>query len=407
MTAQILVVSDGTLEPVERLADAVSRAGLVPVIESDPGVALETLRAQPRVVVVDAAMAGAEDFVGGVRTEAALAGCPVIAEVARVSDDCFTEVLEWGADDVVPAGSLRALTAMLGALREYDPTARPPATQGTVLIAAPSVRERLIRGRLFRNVGYEVVFAVEAGDVIRRLDESGLAFAVVDAELFPDGVAGLRSLLAAGRVQCPVVAVVAPHDVDGLSNELRGHAKVGVVSRHAPPEDTLFIGNAMLRPELANARASERLLYSTVVSFRAEGEGPSNYGMSYNVSAEGLFVRTVMPPPPGTDVWVELRPPMMDGLVHVEARVMWHRRFGPSAGATAPAGFGARITGGSARSLSRWLEGYARLLQRRGGAVETVPDMSAQGFSFRLRDGVYEVTPVSVDRPVLPNSTRD
>jgi hypothetical protein len=104
-----------------------------------------------------------------------------------------------------------------------------------------------------------------------------------------------------------------------------------------------------------------------VASFRRAGHEHSTHGITYNVSGEGLYVRTLVPLPIATPVWLELRPPGSDEFVQLEMTVVWTRRFGPSAGATAPAGFGARFTGGSERSMAKWNAGYNGLLQVRRG----------------------------------------
>lgn len=370
MAGQLLVVSDGTLTAGDRLVEAVGRAGLIATLECDPMAALANLRTSPRSVVIDATMPGAEAFVAHVRSEGTLAGCAVIAIVPQANDATFSEALAWGVDEVIPASSLRALTQVAQTLRGYDPSERPPATLGRVVVAAATPAERLCRARALRNVGYEVNFAATPRDLAEQLALPGTRFSVIDAGIFPDGTQGLRAFLREGGARCPVIAIVSAHEADALSLELHGEVGARVVPRHAPPEDAIFVANELLRPALSEGRASERLLHATVASFREEGQEYAQYGITYNVSREGLYVRTLMPPPVNTDVWIELRPPTLDSLVHLEARVVWTRRFGPSAGATAPPGFGVRITGGGERSMTRWHDGYERLRRSRGGAAE-------------------------------------
>ncbi|HEX2676855.1 MAG TPA: PilZ domain-containing protein, partial [Polyangiales bacterium] len=65
------------------------------------------------------------------------------------------------------------------------------------------------------------------------------------------------------------------------------------------------------------------------------------YGLSHNISREGLFVRTLDAPKPGTEVWLELRAPESNDMVHLRGEVVWRREPG-AVGAT-PFGFGMKL----------------------------------------------------------------
>jgi len=126
---------------------------------------------------------------------------------------------------------------------------------------------------------------------------------------------------------------------------------------YAPPENIVFLANELGRGTADDQRSSRRLLYGTMVAFRCAGRDADDYGLSYNVSEGGLYVRSLAPPVEDT-VWLELRPPRTERLVRLEARVCWRRGYGGSAMATVPPGFGLEISDGSRADREAWEAGY-------------------------------------------------
>ena len=88
------------------------------------------------------------------------------------------------------------------------------------------------------------------------------------------------------------------------------------------------------------------------------------------MSAGGLYIRTLVPPQENA-VWVELRPPNASRWVHLEARVVWRRPYGPLGGATVPPGFGVQLTDATSRSMEGWLDGYIGLVDSLHSAVKS------------------------------------
>jgi hypothetical protein len=118
-----------------------------------------------------------------------------------------------------------------------------------------------------------------------------------------------------------------------------------------------------MRPAGTENRASPRLLYGTLVSFRRQGEMIPSFGLCSNVSAEGFYVRTLDPPEPGTPVWLELRPPGSRNVVHLRANAVWRQRYVRSGVALSLPGFGARLDVDRCpeADLTAYARGYANL----------------------------------------------
>jgi hypothetical protein len=133
--------------------------------------------------------------------------------------------------------------------------------------------------------------------------------------------------------------------------------------------------NDVLNQETKNARKSERVLYGTVVRFRPAGRGRSDedVGYSYNLSAGGLYVRTLALPDDWHELWLEFVPPRSDRAIHLEATAMWTRGYGRAGSATVPSGFGVRITGGSSADLERYDRSYKAFVAERAVRHASTP----------------------------------
>jgi hypothetical protein len=205
---------------------------------------------------------------------------------------------------------------------------------------------------VLRNVGYSVQFAVCADETLAQALLDNVQLMVVDTEL-----EGVDRVLASRAEKTRMVVLCPPKQMAAYAARFEGRKDVAISDSYAPPENVLFIANELLRGGAGDKRTSRRLLYGTKVAFRGEGREVDDFGFSYNISAGGLYVRTLAPPVDDT-VWIELRPPRVDRRVRLEGQVVWRRGFGSSEHATVPPGFGVRITDGTRRNMQLWLDGY-------------------------------------------------
>jgi CheY-like chemotaxis protein len=275
------------------------------------------------------------------RGNASCFGVPLIALTDRLCDRTLLELHALGADDVVDVNDSGGLTRRLAALESFDPSARTALFQGACLLAHPDPYRRQVFGRVLRQAGFDVSFAgstVEAQAVAQRSPPKVL---VVSDTLPPDG--GKRALMKLAEDwvgNMPAVLLTTGRQ----SGSLTSHS-FPVVPEEAPPDDLLFVVNELLRPrELLESRASRRILHATLCAFRAAGELESRVGLTYNISREGLYIRTFDVPATKGQVWLELRPAGSSRAVHVRADIMWTRTLATGARGAAPPGFGVRIT---------------------------------------------------------------
>lgn len=164
-----------------------------------------------------------------------------------------------------------------------------------------------------------------------------------------------------------------PKGIPGMLGRLQGEQSVrmAVHDAFASPSSLLFVVNELLNQDAKDARKSERLLYSTAIRFRPAGRGrqTEDLGCCYNISEGGLYVRTLAPPEPWTELWLEFTPPRSDRIVHLEATAVWTRAYGPAGKATAPSGFGVQLVGGSAADVERYTLGCKALVEERAARL--------------------------------------
>ena len=337
----VLVVGHRLGSRERGIRDAIERAADDAIFMSTHNALGEVIASEtPRCVVADS-QSEIRDINRVLRGNAACFGVPLLAMSDQMSDRVMLELHALGADDVVAMHELGSLTRRLAALSTFDPTARTALFQGSCLLAHPDPYRRQVFGRVLRQAGFDVSFAASGDEALGVAERSPPKVLVVSDTLPPGGGRKALARLAEDWVgPMPAVLLTTGRQSGSLS-----HHAWPVVPEDAPPDDLLFVVNELLRPrELLESRASRRILYATLCSFRAAGEIESRMGLTYNISREGLYVRTFDVPSNKGIAWLELRPPGSNKAVHLRGDIMWTRTLATGARGAAPPGFGVRLT---------------------------------------------------------------
>ena len=341
-----LVVGRFTGEQAESIRMALSRAGQKPRFLADGTSARRVLGGRgpvPGLILVDAAMVEIEPLLTWIRGRAELFGAMVVAIAPKASDGAFREAVAAGCDDVVTVGDTGGLTRRAAQLVHYDPRQRPPVTQGRAVVLHPSVQSRRLLGRTLRLAGFDVGFAESQFELEACMGGGEVSLMVVAGSGETDPAAAIRAARRIAEVpDLPSVVVGNPTKVR-KNEELSQLERIGVVREHAAPDTLLFVANELLRPGVKELRSSPRVLADQLCSFRIAGELEPNFGLTYNLSGNGLYVRTLDPPARGSKIWFELRPPHQSAAVHLRGTVVWVRSVENGPGGAAPPGFGIRI----------------------------------------------------------------
>ncbi|MEM6960883.1 MAG: PilZ domain-containing protein [Myxococcota bacterium] len=295
---------------------------------------LQELEEVPHCIVLSWGLEDLESFIGWIRGEARFFGVPIMVEVPAANDRFFTLSHAHGADDVLVAGDSGGLTRRLANLRGTTQNEKPPTNQGKVVIAHAEERRRRVLGRTMRLAGFDVHFADSIATFSNVIKENTFTLGIVSLEI-PNGGASIA--LDSVSDQFPVIVLDT-----GTKSSAQSLNPAAVSNEEDPADNLLFLANELLRPDVRNIRASDRLLHGTICAFRRAGDLDPVFGLTYNISREGLFVRTLDAPPTSQLLWFEMRPPGLRDAVHLRGEVMWCRDLhGP--GGAAPPGFAMRI----------------------------------------------------------------
>lgn len=358
----LLLVGDLRRELSDTVAAAARDAGVELEVAANAEEAATSLEHDPPLaVVVSTGSPFAKAVCLSMRSEARLADVPIIGLARDVSDLSFADMYAWGGDDVVPIAGARGLVPRLRTL-PTKMSLHPASFKGGAIVASADSGHRVLVARVLRNAGYDVRFALDAREARAAAADEAVKLVVVDEVPGRDGAVAVVREARAGGLACAWVVVAEPKRLAAVRSEARGIVSMAVTDRFAPPENVIFVANELTRLATAvEARESARLLYGTAVWFRMAGRDEDAIGCTYNVSAGGIYVRTLAPLSPGDEVWLELTPPRADRRVRLEGKVAWRRTFGVNDTATVPPGFGVQIVGGSTGDLARYRAGYEAL----------------------------------------------
>lgn len=342
-------------EDQRSLAVAANEAGLELALTDSAEALMRRLAADlPRALIIDGDSREAEQVALDVRVDAARSALPIIAACRALGDLEVAEAMGWSADDVVRTSATRSLVRRLRALpHELSP---PSSGRGRALVAEHDRRRRIAVGRTLRSAGFEIVFAATGADAVAIAARENLALVVASTELVPDQLSALAEARSEGS-QAAWIASAPPRTLGELSHTLGALDRVTAMDSFSSPDSVLFVANDLLHRRAMDHRRSARHLYSAIVAFRGAGRDEDDHGFSHNVSAGGLYVRTLAAPE-DEFVWLELAPPRSERRVRLVGKVAWRRVFGPGPHATVPPGFGVQIVDGARADLEAWRAGY-------------------------------------------------
>ena len=356
-TCHVLAV--GAFTPAERelLADIARQSAVEIHVEPEPTVAAAWLDGRSAVaMLIDGDMHSGEAFAVERRAESQHSALPVLTWNHNVNDLSFAEAFSWGADDIV---SRKDPHALVSRLRHMPKTAAPMAAsnRGVALVADPDRNRRIVTGRVLRNAGYSVTFAVSGEDIEKFVQTSAVELVVTHSTLHSSPLDAVNRVRSLGNNALFIVNC-APRDLKRARKDLAVVERATPTDGFAPAENVLFVANELGRGFGTDKRMSARLLYGTTVAFRGAGRDSDDWGYSYNISESGIYVRTLAPPD-DEFVWLELSPPRSERRVRLVGKVAWRRGLGKGEFATVPPGFGMQIVDGARMDRNVWTECYS------------------------------------------------
>jgi CheY-like chemotaxis protein len=360
-----LLVGDCSPANLEAIRPAVEGDATVAVckdVEAAKAALADTSKAAPLCVFLEADAPHAAPFVAWMRETPHLFWTPLILVVAPWDEAAFERAYAIGADDVISVVDAEGARQRLESLERSRADVRPPVTEGLAIVAHSNQGRRQVLGRALRQAGFDVAFAADCGEALamanKRTECSLLALASplirTDADMSVDSLV-MRSV-PSRRV--PVIVLASDPDEWMVDPDSRTDGMVALSNEHAPPQDLVFLANELRRQELRELRGAPRVLHSALCLFRGAGQLRRVHGVTYNLSRDGMYVRTMIAPAAGDTVWIELRPPGTEDAVHLRGRTVWSRRYGDAGGA--PPGFGVRLLHDQCppSDLEAYVQGY-------------------------------------------------
>ena len=315
----------------------------------------------PLALLLDTTLPKADEVCDAVRGAMVPVDVPILALADDTTELFVDQYFGWGIDDLVAADSPSALVERLRALKEAPNAAIPPL-RGVALIAEKEARRVPHLRRALTKSGFDVQVAGEADELLRKIKTTNPVVVIAAST-----VGDLVELIPLSRrmEELPAWVITAPRrELDATWEALAGLERVAVVNNQGPPDAVLFETNAVLADSAPASIRSDRALITSAVAYRAAGGDTDDLGFTYNVSRSGLFIRTLAPPQ-DDEVWLELRPPRDRSRVRLMGTIAWRNTLSSAASATAPLGFGVRITGGLGDAIERWQDAVTRLANPR------------------------------------------
>ena len=179
-----LIVGEASPERCDAAMLAAERGGCTATIVANVQEACRELSdSAPQAIFIDHQQNIAA-FVAWVRGQAHLFTVPVIVMVPAADETRFHSAHCAGADDAIVNTDLGAITRRLANLTAFDPARRPEVTQGECLIASAHEGRRRVLGRIARQAGFDVLFAMDTNELEAR--GSKVALIVAESDLPSD-----------------------------------------------------------------------------------------------------------------------------------------------------------------------------------------------------------------------------
>jgi CheY-like chemotaxis protein len=387
---------------VKNASDALTVGGFATAAAcSSPSEAAQAVRDGAVGLVVDAAFAPLEELTVLVRSAQQTENVPILVVVRDPLRDDLDRVFRLGIDDYLVASDIHQVRERAVALSKGDPWTGLRAPAGRLVLAGADRARRILIARILRRWGFDLSFASDRDEVLAQFRQDAVPRAVIaDGVLPPDGP---EQALAAARHDplgrdVPWLFITEVARLEGIRAAVQKYGRASAYDRKGPPENIIFALNDLLQPSAVDARRSPRLLHSAPVVFWAGGAPETVWAYSYNINRTGLYVRTLVPPPLGTLLHVRFRPPHGEGLVALDAQVMWRKEFGATQGPLYPPGIGIQFVRTPLADEAAHLAGYEELLRESEGGASAGETQRTQGLpaSVALPTIRVEIDPKSI-----------
>lgn len=355
MSNRVFVVDDSPREGDET-AKVVAAVGFDPVALTSGDACLDELAkgALPLAVLVRLELGGmrGDECCRRIKENQAWRAVGVVILTAGERPHEVMSCWRAAADDFLllppSAERLGPKLSMLAAAAKADQAAPRPLAGKSMLVAEPS---RLYRNQIGANLeqaGMRVLYASEGEEALDVALENADA---LDACLLDTVLPGVDGATIAGRLResrfgaKPIMLMSGAEAINPQAQEAaRRLTGSGVLDKRTLPfEHLLSRVHDTLHPHLAQLRSSERTPFFSVVDFSEDGVAWSS-GFTYDLSAGGLFIRTLTPAAAGAALRVRVRTAGERAAAESAGVVAWSNPYWPRSSFAAAVGMGVHLT---------------------------------------------------------------
>lgn len=287
----------------------------------------------------------------------------ILLGVRDVFSPRLRNILETCAMDYFLASQPYHLKRLAMAVMATNPWSEVPTISGKLLLADGNLERRIAIARSLRIAKFDVEFAQSPDDlrekIVRehnyRMILSSLNIGVEDA------IAIFRNVFEkADTKKVPWLI----YETNNILANVKGDSPKELVKigGDLSPETISFHVQSILSTPLKELRKSERLPFFTPVKFIIERIREEIWGFSTDISENGIYIRTLIPPPPDTMLTISFKAPTAEGMVQVGARVAWRKEYGDKSCPSKLPGFGIQFARVAAPDEAAILSGYHILL---------------------------------------------
>ncbi len=198
-----------------------------------------------------------------------------------------------------------------------------------ILVADDTLHMRIMLQDVLTEAGYEVVTAADGEEAWKLIESEGDSIDLLILDLLMPRMTGFEILerVRESKDLPPKRSLV----ITGIfkSNKevqrLKDLGANGYITKGALVDEILFRVNQTFHLGLQNTRKYPRLVLSVPVDYRVEDNAYSNY--SSNISAGGVFIRTIEPALPDEKVRLKFRIPELNLDLKLSGRVVWNNEY--------------------------------------------------------------------------------
>jgi CheY-like chemotaxis protein len=298
----------------------------------------------------------------------------LLVGVRDVFQTTLRKMLETCATDFFLIPQPYHLKRLVMAILSKNPWKEVPVSIGKVLLSDTNLERRIALARSLRIAKFDVSFAESAEDLRAKIS-SEHTFRIILSSMnigMEDAIAIFRRAYENPEQKRVPWLIYETHEL--LANVKSDAPKELVrIGSELSPETIAFHVQSILSTPLRELRRSERLPYFTPVKCTIERINEEIWGYSTDISEDGIYIRTLVPPPPDTMLTITFKAPTAEGMAQMGARVAWRKEYGDAGSPSKPPGFGVQIARISVPDRAAIHAGYKLLLDARKPSAENAP----------------------------------